>query len=183
MRTRRFGCTILSALALLAAGCGGGSGADTDTVAWTDGVCSALNGFTVAATKTPQIDRADPAAAVRGVDGYLASTSDALQQSVEALDEVGPSPVDGGDEYVRRLREALVRIRTSFEAARTQLVGIDASSPQVLATALPTAMAPLQELRTIPSPTEGLGANEELRTASEQAPSCRELRSVSTPAG
>jgi hypothetical protein len=91
--------------------------------------------------------------------------------------------VDGGDEYATRLREALVRIRTSYEAARTQLVGIDASSPEVLATALPAAMAPLQELGTIPSPTEGLQVNDELRTASEQAPSCRELRSAGSPAG
>lgn len=182
MTTRRLGCTILSALTLLLAGCGGSS-AGADTVAWTDGVCSALNGFTMAATQAPQIDRTDPAAAVRSVDGYLASTSEALQQSVAALEQVGPSPVDGGDEYVARLRSALLRIRTSYEAARTQLVGVDASSPEVLATALPAAMAPLQELGTIPSPTEGLQANDELRTASEQAPSCRELRSASAPTG
>ncbi len=35
----------------------------------------------------------------------------------------------------------------------------------------------------MPSPTEGLGANDELRTASEQAVNCQQLRSVSSPAG
>jgi hypothetical protein len=184
MRTRRFGCTLLSALALLVAGCGGGdAGADSNAVAWTDDVCGALSGFTVAAARQPRVDRADPAAAVRGVIGYLASTSDGLQQSIAALDAVGPSPVDGGDEYVGRLRATLVRIRTSFEAARTQLASVDTVSPEGLATALPAATAPLQELRTMPSPTEGLRTNDELRTASEQAPNCEELRSVGSPAG
>ena len=182
MRTRRFGCTILSAFALLAAGCGDGA-PSADAVAWTDDVCDALTGFTLAATSQPQVDRSDPAAAVRSVDYYLASTSDALQQSIRALDGVGPSPVEGGDEYVGRLEAALVHIRTSFEAARMQLVSVDTSSPEVLATALPAAMAPLGELRNLPSPTDGLGANGELRTASERAPSCRELRSVSSPQG
>ncbi|GAA1244133.1 hypothetical protein GCM10009609_04370 [Pseudonocardia aurantiaca] len=183
MRTRTYGCTILSALALLVAGCGGGSGADAEAVAWTDDVCGALSGFTLAAARQPRIDRTNPAAAVQGVSDYLASTSDGLQQSITALDAVGHSPVDGGDEYVARLGDTLARIRTSFEAARTQLASVDTTSPEVLATALPAATAPLQELRTMPSPTEGLGANEALRTASEQAVNCQQLRSVSSPAG
>ncbi|OLT14010.1 hypothetical protein BJF78_20600 [Pseudonocardia sp. CNS-139] len=172
------GYTLLSALVLLVAGCGGGSSADPDAVAWTGNVCSALGGFTLAVARQPQVDRSDPAAAVRGVGEYLASTSGALQESVAALDRVGPSPVDGGDEYVTRLRDALVRIRESFEAARAQLAVVDPANPELLATALPAAMAPLQELRTMPSPTEGLGANDALRTASEQAPSCQVLGTV-----
>jgi hypothetical protein len=182
MRTRRFGGTLVAMLALLGTGCSAG-GAGTDAVAWTDEVCGALTGFTLAATRQPRVDRTDPAAAVRGVGDYLASTSSALQQSIAALDEVGPSPVDGGDEYVGRLQDALIHIRTSFDTAGTQLSTVDASSPAALATALPAAVAPLQELHDMPSPTEGLRANDELRTASEQAPNCRELRSASSPAG
>ena len=183
MRTRRLGSTLLAAFALLVAGCGGTAAAGTDAVAWTDDVCGALSGFTVAATKQPSVDRTNAAAAVTGVRDYLAATSDGVQQSIDALGAVGPSPVDGGDEYVRRLEDALVRIRTSFEAARSQLTNLDTSRPDVLATALPAATAPLQELRTMPSPTEGLRANDALRAASEKAPNCEQLRSVSSPAG
>lgn len=182
MRTRRLGSTLVTALVLVA-GCGGGDGGNADAVAWTDEVCGALTGFTVAATRQPSLDRTDPAGAVRGMDGYLASTSSAVRQSIAALDEVGPSPVEGGDEYVARLQDALVRIRTSFDAAATRLATVDTSSPAAFATALPAAVAPLQELHDIPSPTEGLTANDELRTASEQAPRCRELRTASSPAG
>jgi hypothetical protein len=183
MRTRRFSWTLASTLALLvAAGCGG-SGAGTETVAWTDGVCGALTGFTDVVTTQPQIDPADPVGAVRGVSDYLGSTAEALQRSISALDAVGTSPVDGGDEYVARLRDALTQIRTSFDAARTQLTGLDASNPASLATALPAAFAPLQELHNLPDPTEGLRANDELRAASEQAPNCQQLRSSASAAG
>jgi hypothetical protein len=182
MSTRRFAGTLLSALTLLAAACGG-SQADPRAVAWTDDVCSALTGFTTAATQQPDVDRADPVAAVQGMSRYLATTSDALQESIRALAEVGPSPVDGGDEYVGRLRDALTRIRTGFEAASAQLATVDTANRDALATALPAAIAPLQELHNMPSPVEGLTATGALSTASEEAPNCRELRTASAPAG
>jgi hypothetical protein len=182
MWTRRFSCTV-AALSVLAAGCGGvGAAGSDDAIAWTDQVCGALIGFTRAATEDPKVDPADPVAATQEVSRYLSVTADELQRSVSALDAVGPSPVEGGDQYVARLSEALSRIRAGFESARTQLVGIDTSNPRAFATAFPTAVAPLQELRNLPDPTEGLRSNEELRAASQQARSCHELREMGTPA-
>lgn len=181
MRTRRFSCTVAT-LAVLAAGCGDAAPSE-DAVAWTDQVCGALTGFTQAATAGPQVRSADPVTAVREVDRYLGSTAEELQRSLTALDAVEPSPVEGGDEYVARLREALRGIRAGFESARTQLAAVDVRDPQALATAVPAAVAPLQELRDLPDPTEGLRENEELRAASEQAGNCRDLRSAGAPAG
>jgi hypothetical protein len=178
MRTRRLSCTI-AVLATLAAGCGDGAGT-ADAVAWTNQVCGALTGFTRAATTGPRVDQADPVAAAQGVSRYLGSTSEELQRSLTALDAVGPSPVEGGDQYVARLEEALRSIRTGFESARTQLGAADS---EALTVAFPAAVAPLQELRDLPDPTEGLRSNDELRVASEQASSCRELRSVATATG
>jgi hypothetical protein len=182
MRTRKLSCTI-AALAALAAGCGGSAGPSEEAVAWTDQVCGALSGFTRAATTSPQIDRADPVAAVQELDRYLGATSDELQRSLTALDAVGPSPVDGGDTYVDRLEEALRGIRSGFDAARTQLAAVNVSDPAQFATAVPAALAPLQELRNLPAPTEGMRASEELGAASERADKCRQLRATSTPAG
>jgi hypothetical protein len=182
LRTRRSICTI-AAVAALAAGCGGSAAPSEEAVAWTDQVCGALAGFTRAATTSPQINRADAVAAVQELDRYLGATSDELQHSLTALDAVGPSPVDGGDAYVSRLEEALRGIRTGFDSARTQLAAVDVSDPAQLATAVPAALAPLQGLRNVPAPTEGMRASEELAAASEQAESCRQLRATSTPAG
>ena len=182
MRTRRFSCTI-AALAALVAGCGGSAAPSEDAVAWTNQVCGALSGFTRAATTSPRIDRADPVAAVQELDRYLGATSDELQRSLTELGAVGPSPVDGGDAYVGRLEEALRGIRSGFDSARTQLAAVDVSNPQELATAIPAALAPLGDLRNLPSPTEGMRATEELGAASEQAENCRQLRSTGAPTG
>jgi hypothetical protein len=184
MRTRSFSCTAtaLAALAVLAVGCGDAT-ADEDAVAWTNQVCSALAGFTQAATKGPHVDPADPVATVQRTTQYVGSTSEELQRSLAALDAVGPAPVEGGDQYVARLHEALTSIRDGFESARTQLAAVDTSDPAAIAAAFPAAVAPLQELRNLPDPTEGLRANDALRAASEKATNCRELRSVGTPTG
>jgi hypothetical protein len=181
MRTRRFSCTV-AALAALVAGCGGSAAPSEEAVAWTNQVCEALAGFTRAATTSLQIDRADPVAAVQELDRYLGATSDELQRSLTALDAVGPSPVDGGDAYVGRLEEALHGIRTGFDSARTQLAAVDVSDPAQLATAVPAALAPLQDLRNLPAPTEGMRAGGGLGAASEQAENCRRLRSTGAPA-
>jgi hypothetical protein len=181
MRTRRI--STVAALAALVAGCGGSAAPSEEAVAWTDQVCGALSGFTLAATTSPRIDPAVPAVAVQELDRYLGATSDELQRSLTALDTVGASPVDGGDSYVGRLEEALRGIRSGFDSARTQLAAIDVSDQAQLATAVPAALAPLQELRNLPAPTEGMRASEQLAAASEQAENCRRLRSTSAPAG
>ena len=182
MRTRSLSCTV-AALAALVAGCGGSTAPDEDAVTWTNQVCGALAGFTRAATTSPEIDRSDPVAAVQELDRYLGATSEELQRSLTELDAVGTSPVNGGDAYVGRLEEALRGIRSGFDSARTQLAAVDVSDPAQLATAVPAALAPLQELRNLPAPTEGMRDSEELGAASEQAESCRRLRSTSAPAG
>lgn len=181
MRTRRI--STVAALAALVAGCGGAAAPREEAVAWTDQVCGALSGFTRAATTSPRINPADPAAAVQELDRYLGATSGELQRSLTALDTVGASPVDGGDAYVARLEEALRGIQSGFDTARTQLAAVDVRDQAQLATAVPAAVAPLQELRNLPAPTEGMRASEELGAASEQAPNCRALRSTTAPAG
>lgn len=175
--TRRFTGTLVSTLVLvLATGCGGGG---SEAVAWTDEVCGALAGFTAAVTDQPTIDQRDPAAAVQGLGDYLGDTAAALQASISALDAAGPSPVDGGDEYVSRLKTALGQIRTGFVTARSQLTGVDTSSIASVTAALPAAVAPLQELTNLADPTEGLRANDALRAAADQAPNCQRLRAAS----
>ena len=146
MRARMLTSGVAAALVLLATGCGGGaaSGPDPAAVAWTDEVCGALTGFIKAVTDRPDVDPSDAAAAVRDVSGYLGSTTQQLQESLTALAAVGPSPVEGGDAYVARLRTALGGVLAGFETARTQLAAVDTSSPDAVATAVPAAVAPLQ---------------------------------------
>lgn len=170
------GLVAASLVAVVVGGCGGGA-ASGPAVTWTNDVCGALAGFTRAASTQPKIDGADPVAAVRDLGAYLRSTAAALQETIKGIDTAGPAPVAGGDEYVGRLKTTLGSIRTSFEDAGSRLAKVDTSSPEKLAAAIPAVVAPLQSLGTLADPTQGLESNTELRTAAEQAPNCKQLRS------
>lgn len=174
MATRLTGMLASTLVVLATAGCGGGGNA----VAWTDEVCGAIAGFTTAATTQPDLNSTDPVAMVRGIEEYLGSAATALDTSINRLKAAGKSPVDGGDEYVARLTDALTQIRTSFNAARTQLAAVDTSSVESVSAALPAAVAPLQELSNLEDPTAGLRDSAELRAATEQAPNCKQLRAT-----
>ena len=176
--TSRFTGMLCSTLALLVAGgCGGGS-SSAEAVAWTDEVCGALAGFTRAATTRPDVDRTDPVATVRGYSDYFGSAAAGIDTAITRLESAGASPLDGGDEYVTRLKDALAQIRASFNTARTQLAEVDTSSVESVTTAIPSATAPLRELSNLADPTAGLRANDELQAAAEEAPNCQALRST-----
>lgn len=177
MRTRRFVAAVGAALAVLAAaGCGGST---SDPVAWTDKVCGALLQFTDAVKTEPNIDpNADPATTVKVLSDYLGTAATALQGSINGLDSAGPSPVKGGDEIVTKLKGTLGQFQSSFQKAKTQLDAVDTSDAGSLTTALPAAVAPLQELANVPNPTADLENNTELNQAAEKAPNCQKVRAA-----
>lgn len=184
MRSRRFRHAVIAVLVVSTAGCGGAPAAtEAEAVAWTNEVCATLTGFTAAATAQPRTDPGDPAATVEGLRRYLGATAEELQRSLAALDALGPSPVEGGDQYVTRLRVALRGIQDGYRAASTQLAALDTTDPHTLRTAYPAAVAPLRELEDLPDPTTGLRTSDELRTAIAQAPGCRGLRTAAPPPG
>jgi hypothetical protein len=90
----------------------------------------------------------------------------------------GPSPVEQGDELVTGLTEALTTFQTTFDSTKTRLDAVDTSDPAALATALPEAIAPLQDLANVPDPTDQLQSNSELDAAAEQAPNCQQIETV-----
>jgi hypothetical protein len=190
MRPRSVLAALGAALVLVAAGASdsgtpvGGSPAPApqqkQPVAWMDEVCGALGGFAQAALNQPQIDQNDPAAAVAGLKSYLGSISDALGESINGLQAVGPSPVANGDEAVRRLTATLQQFQTSINTAQQQLAGINPNDPQDLQR-LPQALAPLQELGNVQNPLADLEGSPELEAAASQAPKCQEFQNLSNP--
>jgi hypothetical protein len=182
---------VLSALVALAlaTGCtstvpgtaapGSGRSAATttdDPVVWVDGVCAGLLPFIRTAGSPPQLQQAsDPAALVRSLSSYLGQAQSAADSAISSMAEVGPSPVEGGDEVVARLSETLTTFRTSFQDARTRIDAVDPNDQQSLVTELPAAITPLQELADLPDPTAALQSSPELNRASEQAASCQQI--------
>jgi hypothetical protein len=149
--------------------------ATTDAVTWVDNVCGALLPFVTAASTEPKINPSDPAAAIRGLSTYLGTAVSTLDKALSGLRDAGPSPVKGGDEVVTTLSTALTKFRTTFQNAKTKIDAVDPNDPAEIATALPEAIAPLQELSSLGNPTADLKSSPELDRAAKQAPNCKAL--------
>ncbi|GEL18255.1 hypothetical protein [Pseudonocardia asaccharolytica] len=175
--TRPVRLALAACAAFLAAGCStltGGS-PQADPVAWVDSVCGATLPFNDAATATPNLQFSDPAAAVQSLSGYLESTGTAVQGTLDSLDAVGPSPIEGGDAAVEQLQSLLTGVKQAFDTTRTTLGSVDTSSPETLTATLPAALAPMEDLRRLVEGTAALEVSPEFRAAAEQASNCRKM--------
>jgi hypothetical protein len=150
-----------------------------DLVAWTDGVCGALLPVIETGSTPPQLDRsATPQALVQSLSDYLQQAEDAAGEAIAGLDGIGPSPARGGDRVVTELTSALTTFRDTFADARTQLDALDTSDPEALRSGLPAAIAPLEQLSTLPDPTADLQSTPEFEQASREAPNCQQIESL-----
>ena len=150
-----------------------------DPVVWVDSVCGALLPFIQTASVQPELNTSgSPDELVQGLSDYLGQASAAAGSAIEGMRAAGPSPVEQGDELVTGLTEALTTFQTTFDSTKTRLDAVDTSDPAALATALPEAIAPLQDLANVPDPTDQLQSNSELDAAAEQAPNCQQIETV-----
>jgi hypothetical protein len=155
---------------------GGSVAATTDPVAWTDKVCGSLLPLQESLSTKPQFNENDPAAAVKALSDFLGKSEASVDQALSGLDAAGPSPVANGDAAVTKIKSALTTVRTSFDQAKVALDKIDPNNVSELVTALPQAVAPLQELSKLQDPTTNLESSPELEAAAAKAPNCQALK-------
>jgi uncharacterized protein YceK len=155
---------------------GGAVAATTDPVAWTDKVCGSLLPLQESLSTKPQFNENDPAAAVKALSDFLGKSEASVDQALSGLDAAGPSPVANGDAAVTKIKSALTTVRTSFDQAKVALDKIDPNNVSELVTALPQAVAPLQELSKLQDPTTNLESSPELEAAAAKAPNCQALK-------
>lgn len=146
-----------------------------DAVTWINGVCGSLLGFVRTVSAPPAVDSSTPQKAVKGLSTYLGGAVTALDKATAGIKATGPSPVEGGDKAVTAITDALGQFRTSFQSAKSKIDAVDPSDLQQVATALPEALAPLQDLSKISSTTSDLQSTPELDRAAQQAPNCQAL--------
>jgi hypothetical protein len=147
----------------------------TDPVAWVNGVCGSLLPFVTAVSVPPNVNSSDPKATVTGLSDYFGQAVTGLDTALNDLKAAGPSPVAGGDEVVTTVTSALTKVRTSFQNAKTKIDAVDPNNLAEVATALPEALAPLQELSDLKDPSADLKSSPQLEAAAKQAPNCKAL--------
>jgi hypothetical protein len=146
-----------------------------DPVGWTNRVCGVLLPLIKVASTEPTFDQNDPGSAVRALSNYLGGALSAVDQALTGLDAVGPAPVPTGDTIVGRLKQTLTTVRTAFDRAKTATDKLDPTDPIALATRLPQAVAPLQDLQKLEDPTADLKTDPVLEAAAVTAPNCQTL--------
>ncbi|MHA6792185.1 hypothetical protein ACVGVM_01480 [Pseudonocardia bannensis] len=169
---RSVGAIGASLTVLLVAGCGG----DAEAVTWSDQVCGAMVAFRdTVSSAAAKVTATDTPAKVQELADFTGNAVTAAQGAIADLDAVGDPPVEGGDTVVTTLKQRMTVVRTTFATAKSQIDVVDVGGPDAEA-ALRSAVAPLQNLTSLPDPAATLEANPDLREALSAAPRCRDLR-------
>ncbi|GAA0238845.1 hypothetical protein GCM10010492_42510 [Saccharothrix mutabilis subsp. mutabilis] len=185
----RFRLAVVTAAALVAAGCSSNGGSpqatgtsspSADAVAWMDKVCTASSSFAAVEKTPPKLDANDPAKLKADMSAYMGQLADAFNKTATQLKEVGPSPVAGGDEQVAKMAETFAGIGKSFTDAKAAVDAADANDPVGGLQAAGDAIARLDQFV---EPLKALEATPELREAAEQATSCQDLRTLRPSVG
>ena len=155
-----------------------GGAATTDSVAWTDKLCGSLLPSVKALSTSPQVDQNDPGATVKALSTYFGSAVSSLDQTLKGLDDAGPSPIANGDAVVVKLKQTLGSVRTSFNNAKGAIDKVDPNNISDIATALPEALAPLQNLQSLDDPSTDIQSNPALEAAAAKAPNCQEINKL-----
>lgn len=149
-----------------------------DPVAWAGRLCSSLSPLTGLRNMRPHVDPDNPSASKDSLSQYFNDTGARIGESLDGLDQVGPSPIPGGDDVVVKVRGALNRLRTAFGAARIKVDGVDTSNPVELGTKLPAILEGLADA-TKDKDLSAEGDNQALNDAVRQSPSCALMKGAS----
>jgi hypothetical protein len=183
----RLSLAALLATAALVAGCTSGGSGSTSTsssaptadpaVAYVDQVCSAASGFANAAKTPPKLDATDPAKLKTDMSAYMGQLGAAFAKSATDLRAIGPSPVAGGDEQVKKMAGTFDEVAKVFTDAKAQIEQADAADPSGGLQAAGEAIAKLTEFA---EPLKDLQTSPELLAAAEKAPRCQSIREPAT---
>lgn len=200
MRRLTTGLVAVS-LALVAAGCGdnggdGGSagtsgasettasseaagGGAEDAVAWADQVCSSIKDDIAALTTQPDLDLSNAQAAKDGVLAYLGQLETSLDGMASAVADAGTPPVDGGEDAVKGFTDSIATAKGAVSSAKTKIDAAPVNDPAGFQAAFGAAQEDLSKLGDL-DPTTSLNANDELKKAYNEAPSCQDLENGSS---
>jgi hypothetical protein len=164
-------------------GSGGSGSGSGDAVAWAEKVCKSVEGDVGKLNQTPDIDPSNPAQAKDSLVSYLGTIETALGNMVSGIRDAGDPPVADGKAAVDKLVNTLEGAKTSVGTAKTNLEQAPADDPAALQQAFTKVAQDMEALGDLQDPTKDLESNQQLKTAFDQAPTCKRLDqgSDSTP--
>jgi hypothetical protein len=114
------------------------------------------------------------------MSNYFGQAVTAADQSIQGLEQAGPSPVPGGDDVASRLHSALGQLRTAYKHAQSKVDSVDPTDPVGMGTQLPAILTELDNATNSAS-LSSIGNDPALNDAVRQAPSCALVGSANSP--
>ncbi|MEV4645222.1 hypothetical protein [Saccharopolyspora sp. NPDC049357] len=185
MRFRATSLAALAAIPLALSACGAApapepapappKAAGPEGVEWAGRLCGLVNDFSASQKNLPAVDKSNTQAMKNSVVARLDTASKTADDTVRGLQELPPSPIEGGDQVNQGIRDGFVQIRDVLVGARAKADQVDPNDKQKFTEGMTALQTELQKSSQVDlnSKFGALEKNQQLAGAAKQAPGCK----------
>ncbi|GAB3501868.1 hypothetical protein [Amycolatopsis cihanbeyliensis] len=153
----------------------GSAEAGSESTAWADQVCTAIQAQASKMTTLPPLESDQPQDVRQAMLTYLDTLSGAFDDLSTRIEAAGPPPVTDGGALVEQTIGTLEETKQTLDTARAKADGATISDPAAFQSTMTEVGAKIQELQGMDDPTKNLKQNPVLKTAFAEAPACKRL--------
>ncbi|RRO17231.1 hypothetical protein EIL87_10505 [Saccharopolyspora rhizosphaerae] len=185
MRFRATSLAALAAVPLALSACGTAPApepapapppaAGPEGIEWAGRLCGLVNDFSASQKNLPAVDKANTEAMKNSVVARLDTATKTADGTVRGLQELPPSPIEGGDQVSQGIADGFVQIRDVLEGARAKADQVDPNDKQKFTEGMTALQGELQKTSQVDlnSKFGALEKNPQLAEAAKKAPGCQ----------
>ncbi|MBB5153982.1 hypothetical protein [Saccharopolyspora phatthalungensis] len=146
-------------------------------VAWTGKLCGLVGGFAAAQQRLPGVDKTSTDTLKKTVVERIDSASRSADDTIRGLQGLGPSPIAGADQVNDGFQQGFTQVRDLLAAAGDKAKQVDPTNKQRFQEGMTGVQQELQKGQqlNLQDKLVQLEQNNELKTAAQQAPECKQF--------
>ncbi|MBK0865591.1 MULTISPECIES: hypothetical protein [unclassified Saccharopolyspora] len=146
-------------------------------VAWTGKLCGLVGSFSASQQQAPQVDRSNTDAFKNSSVAQMTAAEQAANQTVTGLQQIGPSPIKGGDQVAGTFVDGFSQVRDILSTAKGKAEQVDSHDKQAFTAGMTGVQDELKKGQQLDfsAQFEQFSKNAELNQAATQAPECQQL--------
>lgn len=157
--------------------------AGPEGIEWAGRLCGLVNDFSASQKSLPGVDKSNTAAMKNSVVTRLDTASRTADDTVRGLQQLPPSPIEGGDQVNQGIQDGFVQIRDILVGARAKADQVDPNDKQKFTEGMTALQGELQKSSQVDlnSKFGALEKNQQLAEAAKQAPGCKPFFNPAPP--
>jgi hypothetical protein len=169
--------SLVAALSLAAAGCGGGDDGGDSASAWADDLCGSLTTWKDSIDSTANELRQSPSR--DQLESATTDVKDATDTLIDDLKGLGAPNTDGGQEAKQTVDDLSTQVQDGVDAVQSSVDEASGASGMLnaISVASSTLATLLQGIKTSLQELQGLQPGGELQSALQDSSSCQSLSS------